>query len=45
MYDDKVSILSYSQENQVALIIEDETISHAMKQIFAYIDSTASSAS
>jgi sugar-specific transcriptional regulator TrmB len=41
MYDNKVSILSYSQENPVALIIEDETISHAMKQIFAYIDSTA----
>lgn len=43
IYDNRVSILSYSQESPVALIIEDETIAHAMKQIFRYIDSTAKS--
>jgi sugar-specific transcriptional regulator TrmB len=41
MYDTKVSILSYALENPIALIIEDETISYAMKQIFNYIHSTA----
>ncbi|MDB5187908.1 MAG: transcriptional regulator TrmB [Candidatus Kaiserbacteria bacterium] len=41
IYDHKVSILSYSQENPVALIIEDETIAYAMKQIFNYVQSTA----
>ena len=41
VYDQKVSILSYALENPIALIIEDETISHAMRQIFNYIQSTA----
>lgn len=44
VYDDRVNILSYAQENPIALIIEDETIAHAMKQIFNYIWSTAKKA-
>jgi predicted transcriptional regulator len=40
MWDNKVGIFSYAKENPVALIIEDETIAHAMKQIFAYVEST-----
>jgi sugar-specific transcriptional regulator TrmB len=41
IYDQKISILSYAQENPIALIIEDETIAHAMRQIFNYVQSTA----
>ena len=41
IYDNKVGIFSYAKENPVALIIEDETIAHTMKQIFNYIESTA----
>ena len=37
IYDNKVSVLSYALENPIALIIEDETIAHAMKQIFKYV--------
>ena len=44
IYDDRVSIASYGLENPVALIIEDATISHAMRQLFAFIDSKADSA-
>ncbi len=44
MYDNKVSILSYARENPIALIIEDETIAHALKQVFAYVQSTAKGA-
>ena len=39
LYDNKVGIFSYA-ENPVALIIEDDTIAYAMKQLFAYIEST-----
>lgn len=42
MYGNRVGIYSYAQENPVALIIEDDTISRAMRQIFAFIDSQAS---
>ncbi len=42
MYADKVGIYSYALENPVALIIEDETIAHAMKQLFAFIESKSS---
>jgi sugar-specific transcriptional regulator TrmB len=41
MYDDKVGIFSYSQENPIAVIIEDATISHAMRQIFDCLESNA----
>ena len=41
IYDNKVGIFSLALENPVALIIEDDTISHTMKQIFRYIESTA----
>lgn len=40
IYDDKVGIFSYSQENPVALLIEDATIAHTMKTLFDYMDST-----
>lgn len=41
MYDNKVTILSYALENPVALIIEDETISKAMKTIFDFAETKA----
>jgi sugar-specific transcriptional regulator TrmB len=41
VYDNRVSILSYSLEHPIALIIEDETIAHAIKQIFNYVWSVA----
>jgi sugar-specific transcriptional regulator TrmB len=41
VYDDRVSLLSYAQENPIALIIQDKTIAHAMKQIFSYVQSKA----
>ncbi len=41
IYGDKVALFSYAKEYPVALIIEDATISHMMKQIFDYIESTA----
>ncbi len=42
IYGKKVGLFSYAHENPVALIIEDETIAHMMKQIFDYIESTVS---
>jgi hypothetical protein len=42
MYGDKVGIFSYAKDNPVAILIEDETISHAMKQLFDFIESKAS---
>ncbi|MEY4747319.1 MAG: hypothetical protein RLZZ416_368 [Candidatus Parcubacteria bacterium] len=41
MYDNKVGIFSYAQENPVAILIEDETIARTMKTLFDYIESTA----
>ena len=41
IYDNKVGIFSFAQEDPVALIIEDETISDMMKKLFDYIESTA----
>jgi len=41
IYGDKVGIFSYAHENPMALIIEDSTIAAMMKQLFDYIDSTA----
>ena len=40
IYDNKVGIFSYAQENPVAILIEDETIAHTMKTLFDYIEST-----
>lgn len=42
IYDNKMSILSYALENPIALIIEDETIAKAMKQIFSFVWAKAS---
>jgi HTH-type transcriptional regulator, sugar sensing transcriptional regulator len=44
VYDNRVSILSYALENPIALIIEDETIAHAMKQVFQFVWSKATPA-
>lgn len=41
LYGDKVGIFSYAKENPVAVLIEDETITHAMKQLFDYMESKA----
>lgn len=41
IYGDKVGIFSYAKQNPVAILIEDETISHAMKQLFDFIESKA----
>lgn len=41
VYDNRVNILSYAKENPIALIIEDETIAQAMRQVFNYVWSTA----
>ncbi|HEV7449368.1 MAG TPA: helix-turn-helix domain-containing protein [Candidatus Paceibacterota bacterium] len=41
VYDNRVSLLSYAQENPIALIIEDNTIAHAMKQIFRFVQKSA----
>jgi sugar-specific transcriptional regulator TrmB len=41
IYENKVGVYSYRKDNPIALIIEDETISHAMKQIYKFIESKA----
>lgn len=40
IYDNKVAMFSYAQENPIALIIEDETMAEMMKKLFDYIEST-----
>jgi HTH-type transcriptional regulator, sugar sensing transcriptional regulator len=40
MYDDKVGLFSYEQVRPVAVIIQDQTISSMMKQLFKYMEST-----
>lgn len=42
MYDDKVGIFSYAENNPIAVIIEDATIAHAMRQIFDALEERAS---
>ena len=42
LYDNKVGIFSYAKENPVALIIEDETISDAMRKLYAFIEEKSS---
>ena len=39
IYDNKVSISSFSPENPVAVLIEDENIAQTMKQLFNFIES------
>ena len=41
IYDNRVAIFSYAKESPVGIIIEDETIAHALKQVFDYAYSTA----
>lgn len=41
LYDKKVGIFSYAQENPIALIIEDDTISSMMQKLFDYLEMTA----
>ena len=40
IYDNKVGIFSYAQENPVAVLIEDDAIASTMKTLFRYIEST-----
>ena len=37
IYDNKVGIFSYAEENPVAVLVEDATISHMMKQLFDFM--------
>lgn len=41
LYDNKVGIFSYAQENPIALIIEDNTISDMMQKLFDCIGTVA----
>jgi len=41
IYDDKVSLTSFSAENPVTVIIEDGAIARTMKKLFDYIESTS----
>lgn len=40
IYDETVNILSFSKERPLAVIIEDRTISNALRTLFQYIDKT-----
>src|SRR3989344_970429 len=40
IYDNKVSMTSFSEENPAAILIEDENLAQTMRQIFDYIEST-----
>ncbi|OGG51495.1 hypothetical protein A3C18_03100 [Candidatus Kaiserbacteria bacterium RIFCSPHIGHO2_02_FULL_54_11b] len=41
IYDNKVGIFSYAPKAPAAIIIEDKTIAHMMKQLFDYLATTA----
>ena len=41
LYDKKVGIFSYAQENPIALIIEDDTVSDMMQKLFDCLEKTA----
>lgn len=41
LYDNKVGIFSYAQDNPVALIIEDTTIADALKKIFDMLETVS----
>src|SRR3989344_4690907 len=40
IYDNKIGIFSFAQDNPVAIISEDDTIARTMKTLFNYIDET-----
>lgn len=40
IYDNKVSLTSFSAENPVTILIEDENLARTMKTLFDYIEST-----
>lgn len=42
IYDNKIGIFSFSENQPLAVIIEDEKISHTLKMLFQYIESTLS---
>lgn len=41
LYDNKIGIFSYSQENPIALIIEDNTVSDMMQKLFDCLETIA----
>ena len=41
IYDNKVSLTSFSAENPATILIEDENLARTMKNIFNYVQSTA----
>lgn len=41
IYDNKVSLTSFSQENPITVLIEDANIARTMKKIFDYVRETA----
>lgn len=41
LYDNKVGIFSYAQENPIALIIEDNTVSDMMQKLFGCLETVA----
>lgn len=41
LYDNKVAVYSYAQENPVALIIEDDTVSDMMNKLFDCLETIA----
>jgi len=41
IYDNKVSMTSFSAENPVTILIEDENLARTMKKLFDYVQSTA----
>jgi len=41
IYDNKVGIFSYAENNPVAVLIEDDTISHMMKTLFDFMAKNA----
>ncbi|MBI2607352.1 MAG: helix-turn-helix domain-containing protein [Candidatus Doudnabacteria bacterium] len=40
IYDDKTAIFSFSENNPIAVIIEDKNIANTLKALFKYVDST-----
>ena len=41
IYDNKVSLTSFSSANPISVLIEDENIARTMKKLFDYVQSTA----
>jgi hypothetical protein len=40
IWDNKVGLFTFSEENPIAVLIEDERVAHTMRQMFKYIYST-----